>query len=731
MKHITSKIITRLLPIMILGLIAFMPNAASAANAADFNPARIIDDGVFYDKNSMSVAQIQNWLNDMLDGNPNNGVNKQCDTNGTQMYNSTQTRAQWSAANGKPAPPYICLKDYIENTSTKANNFSGQVSGGISAAQIIWERSQAFNINPRVLLVLIQKESVGGVLTDDWPWESQYQTIAGFACPDSTPGVCDSTYRGFYNQMHYAARQFRLYANNPGDYNHLAGQDNNIWYRPDNLSTPQNEQIDCGYQRILIQNQATASLYNYTPYVPNAAALNNLYGTGDGCSAYGNRNFWRFWTDWFGYTYLRPNECDSRVNGVTCVWSLIKSDGSQFLTTSKSERDLTINNYGWIYEGVAFYATQAQQTGTVATYRLRQNGRHYYTAVQSDYNTLVSSGSWVDEGVAFYSYPSTASTNISHPVYRLYNSVLNQRYWTIDENKKVYLINSGYSMEATAFNSHSGLASLPQPANGRVNIYRLQSMGAYFYTTNLHELEAVIRSGYSFEGLLTTGNASNAGSPIYRLQRNSIYFYTSNLSERNIAVQNYGMSNEGIAFYLDEVSDQIYRLANTIGSRYLYTSNFDEVMLAANTGGWRFETVLIDKNTTPSPVYRFLNVFNGRHFYTININEAALITNKGWEYEGVVFYASKDTGLPVYRLRISDKHFFTANSNEKNLAISNYGYIDEGIGFYVSQTVTSKPVYRLQGGNNGFFYTASDSEKDNAVSQYGYRYEGVAFYLQP
>ena len=36
------------------------------------------------------------------------------------------------------------------------------------------------------------------------------------------------------------------------------------------------------------------------PYRPNAAALANLYGTGDACSAYGNRNFWRYFNDWFG-----------------------------------------------------------------------------------------------------------------------------------------------------------------------------------------------------------------------------------------------------------------------------------------------------------------------------------------------------------------------------------------------------------------------------------------------
>jgi hypothetical protein len=31
--------------------------------------------------------------------------------------------------------------------------------------------------------------------------------------------------------------------------------------------------------------------------------LANLYGTGDSCSAYGNRNFWRIFRDWFGSTY--------------------------------------------------------------------------------------------------------------------------------------------------------------------------------------------------------------------------------------------------------------------------------------------------------------------------------------------------------------------------------------------------------------------------------------------
>ena len=53
---------------------------------------------------------------------------------------------------------------------------------------------------------------------------------------------------------------------------------------------------------MFVRNQATHALYVYTPYTPNKAALKSLYGTGDSCSAYGNRNFWRLFIDWFGVT---------------------------------------------------------------------------------------------------------------------------------------------------------------------------------------------------------------------------------------------------------------------------------------------------------------------------------------------------------------------------------------------------------------------------------------------
>ena len=53
---------------------------------------------------------------------------------------------------------------------------------------------------------------------------------------------------------------------------------------------------------VTIENTATASLYNYTPYQPNAAALAAYPGTGDACSAYGNRNFFFLFHKYFGST---------------------------------------------------------------------------------------------------------------------------------------------------------------------------------------------------------------------------------------------------------------------------------------------------------------------------------------------------------------------------------------------------------------------------------------------
>ena len=50
---------------------------------------------------------------------------------------------------------------------------------------------------------------------------------------------------------------------------------------------------------VYVKNLATSALYRYTPYQPNEGALAAGYGTAP-CGAYGNRNFYAYFEDWFG-----------------------------------------------------------------------------------------------------------------------------------------------------------------------------------------------------------------------------------------------------------------------------------------------------------------------------------------------------------------------------------------------------------------------------------------------
>ncbi len=222
----------------------------------------------------MSTNQIQSFLNSKLPS---------CDTNGTKPYGGT-TRANYGTSKGYP-PPYTCLKDYSQTIPTVTNSGSdlckGSISGGTkSASQIINDVAKACQTNPKVLLVLLQKEQ--SLVTDDWPWSIQYRSATGYGCPDTAP--CDSEYYGFFNQVYQAAKAYQRYKANPDNYNYKANRNNTILWHPN---------AACGSSNVFIQNQATAGLYIYTPYRPNQAALNNLYGTGNGCSSYGNRDICR------------------------------------------------------------------------------------------------------------------------------------------------------------------------------------------------------------------------------------------------------------------------------------------------------------------------------------------------------------------------------------------------------------------------------------------------------
>ena len=241
-------------------LVALAPTGpAEAATAGAFNPGNIISDSLFYDGGAMSGDQVEGFLQ---------GKVPRCSSGYTCLEDDTQ------------ATPNMAASSYCPG------GYAG--SGSERAADIIAKVGAACNISQRVLLVLLEKEQ--SLVTLSNPGSGRYTSATGFGCPDTAP--CDPSVGGFFYQVYYAARQFQNYAQNPTRWNYQPGRVNNIPYSP----------LNCGSAPVYIQNKATAGLYIYTPYQPNAAALANLYGGGDACSSYGNRNFWRLFTDWFGPT---------------------------------------------------------------------------------------------------------------------------------------------------------------------------------------------------------------------------------------------------------------------------------------------------------------------------------------------------------------------------------------------------------------------------------------------
>ena len=129
----------------------------------------------------------------------------------------------------------------------------------------------------------IQKEQAG--ITQNLTTAKQNK-LTGYGCPDGRP--CKEAYYGVQNQIYQAAHQFQRYRIKSGNYSFRAGKTSNI---------PFSYQDGCGASKVKLENQATASLYNYTPYQPNQALLS---GNSDNCSSDGNYNFFTIYKNWFG-----------------------------------------------------------------------------------------------------------------------------------------------------------------------------------------------------------------------------------------------------------------------------------------------------------------------------------------------------------------------------------------------------------------------------------------------
>lgn len=253
-----TPFITGVLVMSILGAqLVSQSNTAQAADTRNFNPEYIISDTVFTNSSAMSVDQIQAFLQSQ---------------NSVCLINFKTLSLNDSNGDGLGDEPY-----------------GKGINEQVSAATVIWQAAQMYKVNPQVILATLQKEQGLITRTDCPQW--RYNTALGYGCPDSAP--CDNSAYGFTRQIDYGVWHFKGFFNDTYPVPPTVPGSKFIQYNPDG---------GCGGKTINIQNRATAALYSYTPYQPNTATLAAAQGQLVHCGAYGNLNFWRYFTDWFGST---------------------------------------------------------------------------------------------------------------------------------------------------------------------------------------------------------------------------------------------------------------------------------------------------------------------------------------------------------------------------------------------------------------------------------------------
>ncbi|MFA7244328.1 MAG: VCBS repeat-containing protein [Patescibacteria group bacterium] len=200
----------------------------------------LISDDAFIAKDSMSVEEIQRFLNEKgsyLAGYFENGRSA-----AQIIWDAAQGNSYDSRSNGWKPYGYPDFPDINQTTGT---------------------------VSPHIILATLQKEQ--SLISGGYGDVNYALTHAmGYGCPDS--GGCDPTKLGFTKQVDWAAWQFR--------YNWYRAQD----YGFSDYQVGQTTAFSdwSGTYNVTPANRATASLYRYTPHVFN-----------------GNYNFWKLYKIYF------------------------------------------------------------------------------------------------------------------------------------------------------------------------------------------------------------------------------------------------------------------------------------------------------------------------------------------------------------------------------------------------------------------------------------------------
>jgi len=164
------------------------------------------------------------------------------------------------------------------------------------ASDIIWQAATQFQLNPKFLLVLLQREQ--SLVEDDAPSQNQLDWAMGYSvcddCSKSDPRI--QKFKGFGRQVYYAAQRIRE--------NYLVTLE-----QTGKTETGIGPGIERFIDGVLVKpvNHVTSALYTYTPHLA------------------GNRNFVKIWDRWFSRVYPSGSLLqDSKTGGIWLIKNNIR-----------------------------------------------------------------------------------------------------------------------------------------------------------------------------------------------------------------------------------------------------------------------------------------------------------------------------------------------------------------------------------------------------------------------
>ena len=309
--------------ILSLLVISILPTTTLAQAAVDpaFNPSMLISDSSFSDVGTFGSAD---------------GIQKFLEQKGSVLANTSQDFL-------------VKLKEPDTTTKVGLEDLRPNLGRLRTAAELIYDASTKHDLNPQVILVMLQKEQslITGTFTNG-DLQRALDRALGFGCPDYEG--CGEIFLSFYRQLFgsfdsFGSRWLGAAASLMKSFNATVNgvrvgrgpgvdANNQVFGRPVVRTARVGDTIIIdntlgGYagvvpnQSVTMGNFATAALYRYTPHVFN-----------------GNYNFWKFFTTWFKY----PNGTVIQKIGDATMYVIDNGTKRQFSALVAQQRKINTNN---------------------------------------------------------------------------------------------------------------------------------------------------------------------------------------------------------------------------------------------------------------------------------------------------------------------------------------------------------------------------------------------------